>query len=102
MEDRFYTYKDLMNYLGLTRNSVEKRVKRLKLNPQKDNGIIYFTQGEFDLIINYKPQLKYFYRVSVLEDGVWVIKHFGLSYAEAKIIEEEYLAKNIYAMKIRY
>lgn len=97
-----YTYKMIAEQLGISRTSVEKRVKRLKLNPLKEKGSVFFNKKEYDLIVNYKTKNKYYYRVSILENGLWIIKHIGLSYCEAQKLEDYYINNNIYATKYKY
>lgn len=100
----YFSIKDIEKKLGITRNAVDKRIKRSGIHPQKINGRICLSKDEYEKILTIKtkknkPITKRYFRVCVLIDDKWYVKRAGLSEKKADEVIKEYEEKKMIAIK---
>lgn len=87
---------------GITRNAIDKRIKKLGIKPIDKIGLTnFYSEEDYQKFVNYKTsgvnpsgKINVFYAVSVEgENGSFYVKHAGISKNKATLLVRSY--KNI-------
>lgn len=96
------TFKEILEFTGLSHNSVSKKIEKLGIVPLAKSGRTkLYAVADMERINEYKPLAfnpkTVFYRVSIKVGGWWIVVNAGITISKARRIVMEYTDKGVEA-----